>query len=144
MPTTILIIILFIINNESAVQGKEPVRRLNRSEDPYPPHNQPMEGRKRENSGRQKRKSRLGQWESIVSTRKSNQSNTIEHRVIISFLRDTDRRTKVLRYWDVLQRKGVNENRLTRVLKHHKYHVPAHTVKACTALRLHWVALDLK
>ena len=45
------------------------------------PHNQPMEGRKTQNSRRQKSKSRSCQQESIGSALETRQSHTIKHRV---------------------------------------------------------------
>ena len=45
-------IIIIIIETESALEGRERVRELYQSIDPTP-HNQSMEGRKRENSNRQ-------------------------------------------------------------------------------------------
>ena len=45
------------------------------------PHNQPIEGRKRENSRSQKRKSRSCQQESIGSALETRQSHIIKHRV---------------------------------------------------------------
>ena len=72
------------------------------------PQNQPMEGRKREKSRRQKRKSKLGQWESIgfawevphhqTQNKKYNSKETL-----------IEIGTKVLWYWKVLLWGGAND-----------------------------------
>ena len=89
---------------ESAVQGQERVRTLYQSKDPN--HTQPTHGRKKKkNSRSQKRKSRKVLALLLIPASPT-PSNTGS---LKSFQRDTERSTKVLRYWEVLQRGGANE-----------------------------------
>ena len=133
------IIINIIIKPESAVQGRERVRALYQSEDPTP-HNQHMEGRKKREQWKTKIKSRLGQQESIGSALKTLQSHTIKHRVTKIIPKRRREGTKVLRYWEVLQRGGANEclsatkaPRVTRAGIYCKGNAP---VKGCIGLLL--------
>ena len=93
------IISIIIIKNESAVQGWERVRPLYRSEDPNP--TQPWKEEKEKIVGDKKK-------EQIRPTGKPD-GKTIKHRVTRSFHRDTERGTKGLQYWEVLQRGGAKE-----------------------------------
>ena len=84
------IIIIIIIKIESAVQGRERVRTVNKYEDtnPWKEEEEKIVGAKR--------KSKLGQQESIGSYLKTSQSHTHNTGSRRSFQRDTERRTKVL------------------------------------------------
>ena len=84
---------------ESAVQGRERVKSLYQSKTPTP-HNRPMEGRKRQNSRRQKRKGRSCKQESIGSALETRQSHTIKHRVtkiVLKSRREVYKDSEILR-----------------------------------------------
>ena len=113
----IIIITIIIIWSPLCKAGREWEHSI--SPNTPTPHNQPMEGRtrrrrKRKNSRKMlfllQRKSRSCQQESTIALLLKPASPTPSNTGSLrSFQRDTERGTKLLRYWEVLQRGGANE-----------------------------------
>ena len=96
----------------------------------YEDHNPtqpPMEGRKYKIVGDRKERADHANRKTLALLLKPASPTPSNTGSLRSFQRDTERSTKVLRYWEVLQRGGANECYEQR--KHEK-HAPAYTVKA--------------
>ena len=122
---------------ESAVQGRERVRTLSvqRSQ----PHTtNPLKEEKDKIWDKKERADHANRKASALFLKPASPtpSNTWS---LSSFQRDTERVTKVLRYWEVLQRGAANE--CLWATNAPRRHIPQ---RQCTAQRMHWVTHNLK
>ena len=95
------------------------------------PHNQPMEGRKSKTVGNKKERAVHANRKALALLWKPASPTPSNTGSLRSFQRDTERGTKRLRYWEVLQRGGSNEclwatkaRRVTRAGRYGKSNAP--------------------